>query len=471
MAILKTATCLRLEDGTFYGFEGCAPIGGCCEGSCTHVWNYQQTLPFLFPALERGMRTADYQHNLRKDGGMCFRLQLPLGTDPNDFHACADGQMGGIIKAYRDWKISGDDAWMRSIWPHVRTALEYAWIQWDSDQDGVMDGIQHNTYDIEFSGPNPLMACFYLGALEAGAEMADFMGEPERATKYRAVADAGRKWIDSNLFNAEFYVQQYDQEKAPQYQFGSGCLSDAMLGQWIASLSGLGYLLDPKHVRKSLKSIFKHNWRKSLREHANAQRVYAMNDEAGLILCTWPKGGRPAIPFPYSDEVWTGIEYQVASHLIMEGMVAEGLQIVQGARDRHDGYRRNPWDEFECGHHYARAMSAYGLLLALSGFTYDLGIGVVGFAPRIHEDSFRTFWALDGVWGQYQQTETSATLEVLEGSIHLTRLDLPHFADSELSAATTKKGRISASLDEYGSILFMKGLLLKAGQRVTLSFK
>ncbi|GAG23288.1 unnamed protein product, partial [marine sediment metagenome] len=102
MAILKTATCLRLSDGSFYGFEGCTPTAGCCDGSCTHVWNYQQALPFLFPGLERSMRSIDYKHNMRDDGGMCFRLQLPLDSPPNEFHACADGQMGGVIKTYRD---------------------------------------------------------------------------------------------------------------------------------------------------------------------------------------------------------------------------------------------------------------------------------------------------------------------------------------------------------------------------------
>ncbi|MDQ1256625.1 MAG: non-lysosomal glucosylceramidase, partial [Candidatus Hydrogenedentes bacterium] len=357
MSILKTATCLRLEDGTFYGFEGCCPGGGCCEGSCTHVWNYQQTLPVLFPSLERSMRAADYKHNMRDDGGMCFRIQLPLGAPPNDFHACVDGQLGGVVKTYRDWKVCGDDRWLRGIWPRVQRALEYAWVQWDPDKDGVIDGIQHNTYDIEFLGPNPLGQCFYLAALTAAAEMASYLGESDKADEYEALAELGQAWGDLNLFNGSYYEQQYDPEKAPKYQFGAGCLSDQVLGAWMAQVAGLGDILNPEHVRKTLQSIFKHNWRPDFWDHANAQRVYAINGDAGLLLCSWPNGGRPAVPFPYSDEVWTGIEYQVASHCIVEGLVKEGLTIVKGARGRHDGIRRNPWDEFECGHHYARAMS------------------------------------------------------------------------------------------------------------------
>ena len=466
MAILKTATCIRLTDGTFYGFEGCANVGGCCEGSCTHVWNYQQALAFLFPSLERSMRTADYTYNMRDDGGMCFRLQLPLGAAPNTFHACADGQMGGIIKTYRDWKISGDDAWLRHLWPQVRRALEYAWVQWDSDKDGIIDGIQHNTYDIEFMGPNPLTACFYLGALMAGAEMAGHLGETETAREYRAVYEKGRAWVDANLFNGEYYVQKYSPEKAPKYQFGAGCLVDALLGQWLTSLSGLGPILDEGHVRKTLQSIFKYNWKRELFDHANAQRVYALNDDAGLILCTWPRGGRPAVPFPYSDEVWTGCEYHVASHCIMEGLVTEGLSIVKGARERHDGVKRNPWNEFECGHHYARAMSSYGLLLALSGFTFNKSTATLGFEPRVHHVNFRTFWALDGVWGTYAQTKNGAELSVLFGSLILNRLDLPGFGKPGPVRLDVGKRVINAEIDEFGSITFRREILLKPGDRL-----
>ncbi|HOV74651.1 MAG TPA: GH116 family glycosyl-hydrolase [Candidatus Hydrogenedentes bacterium] len=469
MAILKTATCLRLTDGTFYGFEGCAPVGGCCEGSCTHVWNYQQALAFLFPALERSMRTADYTYNMRDDGGMCFRLQLPIGAAPNTFHACADGQMGGIIKTYRDWMISGDDVWLKRLWPQVRRALEFAWVQWDADKDGVMDGIQHNTYDIEFVGPNPLTACFYLGALTAGAEMAEFFGETEKAAEYRAIAQRGRAWVEKNLFNGAYFEQRHNPEMAPQFQFGKGCLSDQVLGQWLTSLSGLGYAIDPKQIRKTLKSIFRFNWRSDMRAHANMQRVYAINDDAGLVLCTWPRGERPAVPFPYCDEVWTGFEYQVASHCIMEGLVEEGLTIVKAARDRHDGIKRNPWDEFECGHHYARAMSSYGLLLALSGFTFNKGNGTVGFEPRIRAERFRTFWALDGVWGTYEQTRKQAALRVLHGSIALSRIDLPAFAKPGPVLVEIGKRALRVEADAVGSVTFPRTIHLKTGQTLTIA--
>jgi len=216
-------------------------------------------------------------------------------------------------------------------------------------------GEQHNTYDIEFYGPNTMMGSFYLGALRAGEEMARHLGENDRADAYRRVFESGRERMDADLFNGEWYVQKVRTDVksshgddisiggqaadpvtgGPKYQYGEGCLSDQMIGQWMARIVGLGDLFDSGKVKAALKSIFDYNWKPEFWDHSNAQRIYALNDEAGLILCSWPKGGRPGFPFPYSDEVWCGIEYQVASHLIYEGLVEEGVAIVKGVRDRH----------------------------------------------------------------------------------------------------------------------------------------
>ena len=414
ISILKTTTCLRLTDGTFYAFEGCHPGAGCCEGTCTHVWNYAQALPYLFPALERSIRDADYAYNLTDEGHMTFRMPLPLGTMASGkFHPAGDGQMGGILKVYREWLMCGDDEWLRKLWPRVRMALEYAWKHWDADKDGVMEGVQHNTYDIEFYGPNTMMGSFYLGALRAAEEMARYLGEQEKADEYHAVFESGRAWMDEYLFNGEWYRQDVRPsadgpedapiEDWPKYQYGDGCLSDQMIGQWYARMLNLGDLLDSDQVKKAIVSIFKYNWRSDLSEHPNPQRIYALNDEPGLLLCSWPRGGRPALPFVYSDEVWCGIEYQVASHLIYEGFVEEGLAVVKGVRDRHDGTRRNPWNEFECGSHYARSMASYSLLLALSGFHYSAPAKRISFAPRIREENFACFFSVDSGWGVYGQ--------------------------------------------------------------------
>jgi non-lysosomal glucosylceramidase len=401
---IRTTTCFWLEGGKFFGFEGCNDRTGCCPLNCAHVWNYEQSLAFLFPSLERTMRETDFLNQVKPDGALIFRTSLPLGSGVLwDFRPAADGQMGRIISLYRDWQISGDTEFLRRLWPQAKKALEYAWTAWDTDRDGIMEGEQHNTYDIEFYGPNSMMGGFYLGALVAGAKMAEAMGDKTAAKVYRDVFEKGKRKFDDLLWNGEYYVQKYDQVMEKKYQYGEGCLSDQVLGQWLAMVAGLGRFLPEERLRATLGSIFRYNFMADFRSFSNVQRTYALGDEKGLLLCSWPKGGRPPLPFVYSDEVWTGIEYHVASHLMYEGLLEEGLSIVKAVRDRHDGRRRNPWDEVECGHHYARAMSSWGLLLALSGFSYSGVDMTLGFAPRMYPEDFRTFWSTGSGWGEYFQ--------------------------------------------------------------------
>ena len=387
LSTLVTQTSFRTADGEFHGFEGCNDHGGCCFGNCTHVWNYETTTQFLFPTLARSLRKAAFGFSQDEQGGMRFRQLLPDGVDRFGY-AAADGQMGQIVKALLDWKLSGDAEWLRGHWPNIQRALAFAWIPggWDPDRDGVMEGVQHNTYDVEFYGPNPLCGIYYLAALRAAVEMALALGDANAAKEYRALFDKGSAWIDQNLFNGEYYIQKVrgipkaeiaratvgdmgaDNPEAPEFQLGDGCLADQLIGQYLADLAGLGPLLNPAHIRKTLESIRKYNHRAQLFEHDSVQRVYALNDEPALLVCDYGKGVRPKIPFPYYAEAWTGIEYLVAAQFIHAGMVAEGVETVENVRMRFDGERRNPWDEPECGHHYARAMSAWSTLLAISGF-------------------------------------------------------------------------------------------------------
>lgn len=424
-AIIRTTTGMRLEGGRFFGFEGCGDQSGCCPLNCAHVWNYAQSLAFLFPELERSMRETDFLDNVKPDGAMAFRTSLPTGSGVLwGFKPAADGQMGRIINLYRDWQISGDLEWLRRLWPQAKKALDHAWTTWDADRDGLMEGEQHNTYDIEFYGPNSMMGAFYLGALKAGTAMAAAVGDLASAKAYLAMFNKGRAAYDATLWNGEYYVQKYAQVMEKKYQYGEGCLSDMLLGQWLGMVAGLDRYLPADRVRSSLRAIYKYNFREDFRDFSNVQRTYALNDEKGLLLCSWPKGGRPPLPFPYSDEVWTGIEYQVASHLIYEGLVEEGLRVVKAVRDRYDGFRRNPWDEVECGHHYARAMSSWGVLLALSGFSYSAPEMCMGFDPKMNTGDFRTVWTAGSGWGTYSQKAEpgqgmALTLEAGAGALDL----------------------------------------------------
>ena len=426
---LRSNTCFWLEDGRFYGYEGCFDDSGCCPGSCTHVWSYAYTLAYLFPSLEREMRRIEFEIETDPEGYMSFRTFQPFDGQfiwqGGDAPAAADGQMGSVLRVYREWLLSGDRDWLNQIWPGVKRALVFASHHWDTDGDGVLDGKQHNTYDIEFYGPNPLCVGYYLAALRAGEELAKVLDDADFAIRCRKTFEKGKLQIDEVLWNGEYFIQQLADVDAYPYQHGKGCLSDQLLGQLHADLLGLGDVFPPDHVRSAAKSIVQYNFKPDLSRHVNCQRTFALGDEAGLILCSWPSGGQPKFPFPYSDEVWTGIEYHVAAHLIRVGLVEEGLEIVRAARLRHDGFRRSPWDEVECGHHYARSMSAWMLLLALSGFSCNAARKEVNFDPVTSDstlsNSFRTFWTNGLSWGIYEQhfdqqsAEWTSNIKVLGG--------------------------------------------------------
>lgn len=423
-SILHSPTVLRLEDRTFWAWEGCGPNAGCCEGTCSHVWNYALAHAFLFPEIQKSMRRTEYQNNFNcgprgMEGALIFRVALPLGSKCDLWHAASDGQLGGVVQLYRDWRLLGDDAYLRELWPSAKRALEFAWSQWDRDQDGLAEADMHNTYDINFVAPNPLSQFFYLAALRAGEAMSRYLGDDKSADRYRNLYDSGRRLTQERLWNGEYFIEEgvYVDESAPKYQHGKGCLSDQVFGQLAATVAGLGDLVEPEMIRSALSAIYRHNFKSPLGDHENLQRVYAVQDEAGLILCSWPHGERPYYPFVYSDEVWTGIEYQVATHLAYEGMPREALAIARAIRARYDGTRRNPWNEFECGSHYARAMAAYGLLLAFSGFRYDAVAKVAVIKPLLQESPFRSFFCTPQGWGVAQYDGTQPAFELVEGTL------------------------------------------------------
>ncbi len=470
LSTLRTNTCFQTADGRFHGFEGCYNENGCCFGSCTHVWNYELMLAHLFPTYSRSLRETQFEYATNDDGRMDFRYHLPLGKESLGF-AAADGQMGVLIKLYLDWRLSGDTAWLRRLWPKAKKALEFAWIPggWDEDQDGVMEGCQHNTYDIEFFGPNPLMGVWYLGALRAGEEMARGVGDDKAAQRYRSLFEKGSAWIDEHLFNGDFYVQKIQgrpiskiakglilstgrigDPESPINQMGEGCLADQLLGQGIAHLAGLGSLLNHDHETRALESIFRNNFKKDLNEHRGAFRTYALNDEAGLILCDFSQKPPPEKPFYFSSEVWTGIEYQVASHLFHEGKYDEGIKLVEAVRRRHDGERRNPWNEPECGHHYARALASWSCILSLSGFQYHARDAQIGLTPRMPSNPAVGFWSVSTGWGTYSHRVTSGSasieLTVVRGKLQCQEISLGSIGSLAPQSATATLGRDSLAL-------------------------
>jgi uncharacterized protein (DUF608 family) len=397
LTILKSPTVLRQKDGRMWNWEGCADNAGCCEGSCTHVWNYAQALPHLFPSMARSLRLTEFCEDQNLEGHQNFRASLPIRPTGHDYYAAADGQLGGIMKMHREWRISGDTEWLKKMYPLVEKSLDYCIKTWDPEHQGIIREPHHNTYDIEFWGPGGMCTSFYLGALKAMAVMGSSLKKD--VSLYKKLYKRGKKYLENELYNGEYFYQNVEwkhlktpnpaktaqkenmspeaiallKKEGPKYQYGTGCLSDGILGAWIAQMCGIVEpVADDQKVKSHLLSIHKYNLKNNLTDHANPQRsTYALSDEGGLLLCTWPNGGKPSLPFVYSDEVWTGISYHVASHLMLMGEVNKGLEIVRTLRSRYDGRVRNPFNEYECGSWYARAMSSYGMLQGLTGVRFD----------------------------------------------------------------------------------------------------
>ena len=453
LTILKSPTMLRQTDGRLWSWEGCEDNSGCCAGSCTHVWNYAQAVPHLFPALERTLRETEFGPSQDDRGHQMFRSALPIRPLVHDFHAAADGQLGGIMKVYREWRGSGDIEWLRRLWPRVKASLDYCIQTWDPAGKGLLEEPHHNTYDIEFWGPDGMCTSFYLGALRAAMAMGQALDQD--VARYTALFEQGTRAAEQELFDGEYFIQQirwkglraksplelksmvggYSPEAAallekegPKYQYGRGCLADGVLGSWMALVCGVGQVLDRRKVASHLQAVHKHNLKHDLSGHANPQRPsYACGAEGGLLLCTWPKGGELSLPFVYSNEVWTGIEYQVAAHLMLLGLVDEGLEIVRACRDRYDGRVRNPFNEYECGHWYARAMSSYAMLQGLSGARYDAVEKVLYLEPNVPGD-FRSFLSTASGYGTVGVRGGKPFLEVKAGTIEVRQIKHRAFA-------------------------------------------
>ena len=439
VSTLRSQTCFRLSDGNFFGWEGCNNHEGCCFGSCTHVWNYETTTAFLFGDLARSMRNIEFGLATTDNGLMSFRVKLPLDSIPKWAKVAADGQMGCIIKLYRDWQLSGDDNFLKKLYPKGKSALSYAWQKggWDADQDGVLEGVQHNTMDVEYYGLNPQMTIWYLGALRAMEEMAIYMKDKDMASKCRKLFESGSKWTDENLFNGEYYIHKLMVPKKedipkeqlvgmgssdygnPDYQLGEGCLVDQLVGQYLAKVCGLGYLVKKENVARTLQSIMKYNYQADLSDHFNNFRSFALGDEAALLMASYPKT-RPENPFPYFTEVMTGFEYVAAIGMLQEGQTENGLKCISNIRNRYDGRKRSPFDEAECGHHYGRAMAAWSAHLTFTGFHYSGVEKSMTFTsnPGIY------FWSNGYAWGTCKVAGRQATLTVLSGQLELSRFTL-----------------------------------------------
>lgn len=471
VANLATGTCQWWKNGRFWAWEGV----GCCAGTCTHVWNYAHAPARLFPELERSAREMqDFGEGFHPDSGLVgFR---------SDAAYAADGQAGTVLKAYREHLCSADDAFLKRNWSRIRKALEFS-IRQDGDDNGLIENSQHNTFDINFEGPNTFVGSMYLAALRAGEAMAREMGDDAFAERCKRIFESGWRLTMEQLWDGEYFIQIVDLDKHPKHQYGKGCLSDQLFGQGWAHQLGLGYIYPSSNVRQALASIWKYNWTPDVGPYNKAyapERWFARPGEPGLFTCTWPKSEHLAQGVFYRSEVWTGIEYQVAGHLVWEGMIDEALAICRAVHDRYHPAKHNPFNEVECGDHYARAMASWSVYTALCGFEYHGPKGHIGFAPRMGPEDFKAaFTAAEG-WGLFAQKRRENTqheqIELRWGRMNLRTLtfvvplDWKNVQIAVRSSGRTLRARHSLKGDRL-RIELNEPVLLSEGQTLDVEIR
>lgn len=405
---LATSTVLRFDDGRFYGWEGV----GCCAGTCTHVWHYAQAPARLFPELERAQRErVDYGLSFHADTGQIdYR-----GEASREFFV--DGQCGTILRVWREHLVSADDAFLKRLWPRVKKSIERV-MRLDPDQDGILSGAQFNTLDAAWWGEIAWTSSLYVAALRAGAAMArEAGGEDEYAARLDALAETGGANLVARLFDGEYFVHRPDPAHPESNSTNAGCHIDQLLGESWARQTGLPRVVPEERALSALRALYRYNLSPDVGVYRDGMKAisggrwYAMRGEGGLLMCTFPKGGAEratgqggdAWAASYFNECMSGFEHQVAAHMLYEGLVEEGLAVERLIHERYHAARRNPWNEVECGDHYARAMASYGVFLAACGFEYHGPKGHLGYAPRIRPENFEAAFVAAQGWGTIAQ--------------------------------------------------------------------
>lgn len=457
---LQTSTAWWLDSGRFYAFEGVE----CCAGTCQHVWNYAQSVARIFPELERDTRErVDYGIAFREDGALDYRAEAHKII-------AHDGQCGTIIRTYREHTMCPDDAFLRRIWPKVKKSIERM-IQEDPNRDGVLEGWQYNTLDAAWKGKISWISSLYAAALQVGALMADEMSDPAFAKECRAIVAKAKEEIPKQLFNGEYFQMERDASAPQSVGYGPGCHVDQVLGDSFLWQIGVPGVLPRDKVKTALKSLYKYNFAPDAGSYRNAMqavikggRWYAMPGEPGLLMTTFPKGGAEVASGKgadtwsagYFNECMHGFEYQAAAHMFAEGLLEDGMTVIRSIHDRYSAKKRNPFNEIECGDHYARSMASYGAFLTLCGFSYHGPRGRIGFAPKLKPEKFKApFTSAEG-WGTYEQSRSSASLKA-SYAIKFGRLRVRELTFEVAARHKVKLAKVSRGKYSFGSKIVQNG--------------
>ncbi|XP_046842909.1 uncharacterized protein LOC124436960 [Xenia sp. Carnegie-2017] len=519
LSVIRSPSFMWCEDGNLYCFEGCSTKSGCCPMNCTHVLNYEMGLARCFPSLERKMRNIDLLVNMAPNAIIPSRTTMPVCykrewedwnwcnkdnvVNLSSTRICLDGDLGTVLKAYREIRHSAPEDFVKTIWPKIKAMMSRYMNELDKDKLGLLTGPQPCTYDRATYGIDTFIGGLYLCALRAAEEMAKLMGEMETAAVYHARFLVGSKNLDEYCFvNGKWYTQVTPQ-LYPVQSLGCGTFIDALIGQWWSYFLGLGPLLPVDHIRSHLKYVFERNHVEEFDPATQKPRKFYDNRDAGLHITYWDvEAGEkvPNDPLLYSFEgAWSGLEHTFAGLLLYEKMLPAACQVLEECRQKYDGTRRSPWNEIECGDHYCRALGAFLHLDIGSGLSWDiLAIGEeaieLNFAPLFNHENFKSFFIVASGWGCFSQTISDGCsnikLQVSHGEAQIVSLGLViplyTYADAFLydekqkqkipikTAIAQVKEKIVLTFPEAPTKLFPKGkehvLTVVAGKSLEISF-
>ena len=485
LSILKSRTIFHDKNGFVGLWEGSGASDGSCAGNCNHVWHYAQAHARLFPELARAVKEQSFAA-IKENGQIPYRL--PAGSP------AFDGQCGDILGAYREYLLSSDSRWLQSQYPAIKKAILYLINTHDQDGDGWLSGLpKHTTYDASMTGNPSFLTSLYLATLRAGDKMAMVANDTAQARVWRKIAGKSQKLQDEKLWNGEYFIQIPGKKRATDYE--TGCMSDQLLGQWWADQLGLGDLYPAYKIKSATEAILKYNFKSILKDYIDITwRKFALPEEAGMLVATWPEKDRPSYACRYSEEAWTTFEYNTAAMLLKYDNVKDAFTILRAGDKRYDGklksdyeskgkwgnfgFSGNPFGDDECGQFYGRALSNWSVLLAAQGFDYDGPNKTIGFNPKWKPENHCSFFTTAQGWGNFFQQRSAGlqenSIELSYGKLELKqiRFHVPasFVRPSVVLKINEKAIKFKLVLNNGQATIECDQLVLNAGDTLQISF-
>lgn len=461
------------KKGEFGVLEGMNCTDSCCGINTIDVSMYAtQLIVSLFPELQK--ESMRIHRDLQQPNGMVAHSYMKDftrdGKNAPDITERLDVAMQYCILVMRDFMWTNDRAYLMEMWPSVKKAMDYMLSRdLNSDQMPDMSGIMCSYDNFPMYGLASYIHSQWLCALTMCMEGARAMNDKKTEIQYAFILEKGKKLLGDKLWNSRYFRLYHTDQLRYKTHDGTGaeivaevpgqdegCLTDQLIGQWVAHMSGLGYFVDPDLVQSALRNIL----------------ALSFRADTGLRNCSWPTDTfLHDIPWScwvdQANTPWTGVELAFASFLVYEGMTEEALKVVKSVEQR---YRRAGlyWNHQECGGHYYRAMSAFTLLNAYLGLTINQG--KLGFDPKLQQNEYRVLFAVNGATAYFYRKGNSCGIEVRSGELSFTELELTRRLPFTTKPKLSIPGNPKVNYTEQSVVIsFKEPQILKAGQIIEIS--